>query len=130
MPVFSSCAVEALGEFLYPNGELLPVISSNGEYYFYNITTVSKCLDAQRCDSVFMKGFEASALDISKYVFFEDQVKDLAVFRVYQSPRDVFVNSEFVERAIEADLKGLKFLKVAPLQPNESYREIPPIVLE
>jgi hypothetical protein len=50
VPAFNRRAVDALRDFLEPNGELLPLVSSVGEYYAYNITTVVDCLDHERSE--------------------------------------------------------------------------------
>src|SRR5262249_39700345 len=50
IPAFSRRAVDALRDFLEPNGELLPLVSSVGEYYAYNITTVADALDEQKSE--------------------------------------------------------------------------------
>src|SRR5258707_1021726 len=45
IPAFSRRAVDALRDFIEPNGELLPLVSPVGEYFAYNTTTVADILD-------------------------------------------------------------------------------------
>src|SRR5262249_54099893 len=56
IPAFSRRAVDALRDFLEPNGELLPLVSPVGEYYAYNITTVANILDHARSNIVWYHG--------------------------------------------------------------------------
>src|SRR5262245_1820502 len=46
-PVFSGRAIETLRGFLAANGEILPLRSRMGEYFAYNVTTLSDALDEQ-----------------------------------------------------------------------------------
>src|SRR5260370_19682769 len=48
IPAFSRRAVDVLRDLLEPNGELLPLVSSVGEYYAFNTTKVADILDHYR----------------------------------------------------------------------------------
>src|SRR5262245_38153297 len=48
IPVFSKRAVEALGDILRANGELLPIHTPEGICYAFNLLTVIDALDEDR----------------------------------------------------------------------------------
>lgn len=121
---FSQRAVEALRDLLEPNGELLPVETKVGTYFAYNILTKSTALDVTRTKAFFGQpgdGEKETAYSIDRHEFHEAQIAEHAIFRLREYPPDVYVTSEFKQRAEAAGLKGLFFYKVWPLAPQESW---------
>lgn len=112
IPVFSQKAVEALGDLLLTNGELLPLSYSEGEYYAFNITTIVDVLNIPECDVVYFPNSE-KVMTIRKYQFLLDHLADLQIFKVVQLPiSQSFVTERFVEKVVKAGLTGFKFEKV------------------
>jgi len=115
-PAFSIRAVTALRDFLGPNGELLPVTSTDGtEYYAYNVTTVADILDRRRSQLQYLSDGITALGHIRRYEFNESGVRGLSIFRIPEQPHNVFVAQPFVSRAAENDLKGFDFQLVWPL---------------
>lgn len=121
---FSSRAVEALREFLEPNGELLPVETRVGTYFAYNILTKSTALDLSRTKAFFGEpgeGEKETAFGIDRFEFDEAKLPEHAVFRLREYPPAVYVTDEFKRRAESAGLRGMFFYKVWPLAPDEDW---------
>ena len=140
IPAFSQRAVEALREFLEPNGEILPLISSVGSYFAYNITTVADVLDLDGSDILWPKGTEEDRLvhfkkpdgvhtyytvtAIRRYEFIAKRLGDLSIFRIPEDTADVYVTGPFVARAREAGLQGMNFIKVWPLPTGANWKKL------
>ena len=121
---FSPKAVEALREYLEPNGELLPVETAVGPYFAYNILTKSTALDLSRSKATFGtpgEGEKETAYGVDRYEFDEAKLEGHTVFRLREYPPAVFVTDVFKQRAESAGLKGMFFCKVWPLAPNEEW---------
>jgi len=113
VPAFSRRAVDALRDFLEPNGELLPLISDVGEYYAYNITTIVDVLDVEH--SVI------KPIHIERYVFDPERLRDHTIFTIPQDHVSGFVTQQFVDRVEAAGLKGFDFVKLWPLPEDVLY---------
>ena len=120
IPTFSKNAVDALRDFLEPNGEMLPLICKHGEFYAYNVTTVANILDRE--NSEFDWGSHKKAKvkpnlpsDIIFYEFYPDKLNDLSIFRLPERLSDYFVTQRFVDRVYEKNLRGFRFKKVWPV---------------
>lgn len=121
-PAFSQRAVDALRTYLEPNGELLPLDSEVGKYYFFNATTISDALDEERSECRFFDAPPRRAVDISSFAFHEEQLRGLAIFRIRQWRQGLIVSEEFVETSRRHELEGLCFLKIWPLEPGVHWR--------
>lgn len=115
IPAFSRRAVDALRDLLEPNGELLLLDSSVGEYYAYNVTTKADVLDSA--------GTEVWSFQVLRYEFRVERLKGLSIFRIPESISTVFVTDSFVARVREHDLLGFDFIKVWPWAPGTRYWE-------
>jgi hypothetical protein len=106
--VFSLKAVNALADFLKPNGEPLPIICDEERYFVYNVTRIIDALDEENCE---LKLFDSGRImDILRFSFFPEKIGDTTVFKVLQCIlTDVFVTEPFVKKVEEAKLKGFKF---------------------
>jgi hypothetical protein len=122
-PAFSLRAVEALREFLEPNGELLPLKTSSGSYFAYNVTTVADVLNYKRSKINWLDE-PITALSIERYEFFVRKLENHTIFRISEDPTSVYVTEGFVARAAEQRLRGMDFLKVWPLPPRADWRQI------
>ena len=80
LPVFSRRACDVLREFLDPNGELLPLQSDIGEYYFYNVTTFVDALDAKKSDCQFWCDPPTTAIAIDYFEFHKSKLKRVVDF--------------------------------------------------
>lgn len=124
LPAFSGRAVDALREYLEPNGELLPLETKVGTYFAYNILTKSTALDLSRSKGVFAAGTsKETAIVMDYFAFNEDKLRGHAVFRIREYPVSVFVTDKFKSRAERAGLNGLYFIKVWPFAEGESWEQ-------
>jgi hypothetical protein len=112
IPVFSERAVEALGDMLRANGELLPVHTATDTYYAFNPLTTLDALDEQ--DSEIARYPDGAIRSIQRHVFYQDRLRDATIFQI---PQDLvtFVTDTFVDRVKEAGLLGFRFDLVWPL---------------
>jgi len=136
IPAFSQKAVEALREFLEPNGEILPLISSVGSYFAYNITTVADVLDLKRSNIIWDDDTKEDLLVhfkgrtyytvtlIRRYEFIAERLDGLTIFRIPEERSDAYVTEPFVARARECGLQGMNFIKVWPLPPGADWRKL------
>jgi len=105
IPVFSDRAVQALHDFLAPNGELLPLRAPCGSYFVYNVTTlIANALDQKRT--------RRRGANIIEYHFHAEAVAGVDVFRIWGLRPDLFVSQAFVDRAVERKLRGFDFQQV------------------
>lgn len=123
IPAFSRRTVDALRDFLAPNGELLPLVSSVGEYYVYNITTVADILDDGKSDIRWANEKKITAIEVSRYECFPDKMYGLSIFRLVEKPSSTFVSQEFVDRVIAHGLQGFHFIKLWPLPSGVNWRD-------
>ena len=113
-PVFSRRAVDALGEFLTANGELLPLVTDVGEYYAFNLLTKVDALDLKK--SRLRRGDTTKiATWIDYYWFKKAKLKNCSIFRIREANTTFFVTNQFKDRAEAAGLNGLHFIPVWPL---------------
>jgi hypothetical protein len=123
LPAFSRRAGDALKDFLKPNGELLPLISDRGEYYFYNITTVIDALDVAKSKCTFWCDPPTTAVDIDYFAFHKRKLVGASIFRIIEMPIYTIVTQAFVERVNELGLNGFHFIKIWPFPPRTHWRD-------
>ena len=114
IPAFSRRAVDALRDFLEPNGELLPLASSVGEYYAYNITTVADVLDQERSEFQWLdegRTFKSFS-KVVRYECIPEKMEGLSIFRIVEEVITPFVSSAFVDRVMQHELRGFLFTKL------------------
>jgi len=124
VPAFSRRAVDALRDFLEPNGELLPLVSPLGEYYAYNVTTVVDILDREASEIVWLDKNRLSAFDIEKYVCIDPLMNGLSIFRIVEQYGFTYVSQAFVDRVYEKGLQGFHFVKLWPLPDGENWTDL------
>ncbi len=121
-PAFSRRACDALRDLLEPNGELLPLDSDAGEYYFYNITTVIDALDLKKSKGAFFDSGIAIG-DLMDYFWFHPaKLAGATIFRVPDVPACALVTRTFIDRVHEAGLNGFDFIKLWPLPKGSNWR--------
>ncbi len=121
-PVFSRRACDALRDLLEPNGELLPLDSDAGEYYFYNITTVIDALDLKKSKGAFFDSGIAIG-DLMDYFWFHPaKLAGATIFRVPDVPACALVTRTFIDRVYAAGLNGFDFIKLWPLPEGTNWR--------
>jgi hypothetical protein len=117
-PIFSQKAVDALIDLLEGNGELLPLICDSGQYYAFNITREVDALDEQHsefklCSEVYPDEPppDPDFYLVTRFAFYPDKVVEPNIFKLPVHYRhDVpLVTDRFVQRAQEANLKGMAF---------------------
>jgi hypothetical protein len=111
---FSQPAVDALREFLEPNGELLPLTSTVGQYYAYNVTTVADVMDVERAKIKWFDKKRDVAMEVRHFAFKEAKLNGLSIFRLVELPASTFVTNTFAEAVTEHSLNGFNFVKVWP----------------
>lgn len=122
IPAMSKKAVDALWEFLEPNGELLPLVSEVGEYYIYNVTTMVAAFDGPNSDVAWMNDWIATS--IYRYEFHPEALEGLTIFTIPEDPATPYATEPFVARARQAGLQGFDFRKVWPTGPGEEISKV------
>jgi len=123
LPAFSRRAVDALRDFLEPNGELLPLVSNVGEYYAYNITTIVDILDREKSEITWSKDDPDIAITVYRYECLPEKMTGLTIFSIVEAFTSTFVTQAFVDRVRQHRLEGFHFCKVWQLPPGVSSEE-------
>jgi hypothetical protein len=113
-PAFSRRAVDALGEMLTRNGELLALKTKAEEYYAFNLLTRLDALDLKRSRVTRSHQREIAGW-IHYFAFKATKLKGATIFRIPESHGAILVTDEFKERAESAGLNGMEFIPVWPL---------------
>lgn len=111
VPVFSARAVERLRTLLEESGELLPLRSSSGAYFAYNVTRIVDALDIERTKAVWLA--PGRILDVAEYAFIPERLCGASIFKLPQQlSGPVFVTDHFIESLGRAGITGFapKFL--------------------
>jgi hypothetical protein len=110
VPVFSSRAVDVLRPMLEAAGEILPLDCPGRRYFAFNVTRVVDALDESR--SILKRFSDGGVMRIVEPHFKREALEDAHIFKVSQLRTVVFVDDAFVERVLNAELKGFLFEKV------------------
>lgn len=122
IPAFSERSVAALGEFLTSAGELLPLNSDSGTYYAFHNRTVVESLVISTSEIIWFSTPPKRVLDIERFEFDPDTIKEHSVFTIPEMPTKLFVTQRFIERIEEAQLRGFDCPKLWPLPPSTNWR--------
>jgi hypothetical protein len=122
LPAFSLRACEALSDLLEPNGELLPILSHIGQYFFYNITAIVDALDTADSECEFWCDPPTTATEINYFSFHESKLAGLSIFRIHEWPMGAIVSNQFVERVHAHRLNGFDFVKIWPYKRGTDWR--------
>ncbi len=120
MPAFSERAVNALRNFLEPNGELLPLKSSLGCYFAYNVTTIIDALNVKQSQIDWLTK-PAKAFEVERYKIFPKKIEGHSIFHMPETGSTVYVTEPFVRRVQEYGLQGMWFPKIWPLPPGMNW---------
>ena len=108
-PVFTPKTMAVLLDLLTPNGELLPLdCPEGGEYYVFNAWFVEGALDLERSDFANVS-MSREIVEAEKYIFFEEAIRDRAIFKIPEKRGYTFVTRPFVDRVREAGFTGFLF---------------------
>ncbi len=109
LPVFSLRAIEALGDLLEGNGEILPTTCEGDQLFFFNVTKVIDVLDESNSE-VLRFDHIPEVMRIAKYAFFIEALAQAVIFKIPQyRTGHVLVTDLFVERVKSTGLRGLGF---------------------
>lgn len=119
VPVFSCRAASALAEFLMPNGEVLPLTCSEGEYLAYNVTSIVDALDEAHSECWYIG---RKLVDVRSYELFPDRLEGRSVFKLAQFQRGgkMYVTGQFVRRVHDEGLVGFDMKRVWPRDRQEA----------
>ena len=121
-PVFSHRAVEALGEMLTANGDLLPLDTDLGEYYLYVVQKKIDALNVSRSRLTRCRKDEnATAVGINFFDFHKSMLDDATIFRIPEDPNSTLVTNRFKARVEQAGLNGFEFAKLWPLPEGSDW---------
>lgn len=133
---FSVKAVTAIKDILDRNGELLPLISSSGDFTAYKIRTYIDALDVEKSEVEYWSpradprgiGCEGGVAGrrirtIKRAVVRESLVRDATLFKIPNVALGVgFVTDAFVDRVREAGLQGFLFDLLWPIDCDAERR--------
>jgi len=119
-PVFSRRAVDALGDMLTANGDLLPLKTDLGEYFLYVVQTKLDVLNVERSRLSRDHDREVAAR-ITYFDFREPALAHASIFRIPEQPNYTLVTDRFKKRVDQAGLNGFEFWKVWPLTENSDW---------
>ena len=110
-PAFSARAVQILGDLLQKSGQLLPLLSADGEFYHWNVTTIIDALDQEA--SELQRFSDGGVMMVDRWAFRSDQLKEVTAFKIPQLPGAfTFVTDIFIDRFRGAGLTGLHICPV------------------
>jgi hypothetical protein len=104
-------AVEALRDLLDSNGEVLALSTDDGVELFVLNAQVIDALDEPNSSLLKFPGTNR-IMRIRKCAFVVRAVEGVDIFRLPHRASSTYVSGRFVERVLEAGLKGLEFKKV------------------
>ncbi|WP_145056191.1 imm11 family protein [Lignipirellula cremea] len=111
-----------MADFLKPNGELLPLQSEIGEYFFFNITTITDALNTKTSDCDFWCEPPTTAVGIDHFEFHKKQLTGLSIFRIRECPVMTIVTNHFVDVVEKEGLNGFEFTKIWPFRPGTIWQ--------
>jgi hypothetical protein len=109
LPIFSSRAINVLGDLLEGNGEILPTTCEGDQLFFFNVTKVIDALDESRSEVIRFDG-RSEVMRVARYAFFSEKLTGAVIFKIPQFLTGrVFVTDPFVERVRSTGLRGFGF---------------------
>jgi hypothetical protein len=119
-PVFSRRALDALGDLLQENGEILPLSCDEGEYYLFNTTRIVDAIDVEHTEfkpysevdpDMALLDDDPDSPTITHFAFHPEIVKSLTIFKISNKYNKAtpMVTDKFVQRVQEAGLEGFEF---------------------
>lgn len=120
IPAYSRRAVDALGEMLTQNGQLLALETDVGEYYGYVGHTKIEALDLQK-SRLRRSSPDKTAVGVGYFAFNPVELAGASIFRIPEQPNSYFVTDLFKERVEQARLNGFHFIPVWPLPEDSDW---------
>lgn len=120
VPVFSRRAVDALGDMLICNGDLLRLDTKVGEYYLFIVQTKIDALDVAK-SRLSRSREDQVAAGIDFFAFHATMLDDATIFRIPEQPNYTLVTDRFKDRVEQAGLNGFEFAKVWPLPEGSNW---------
>jgi hypothetical protein len=110
-PVFGPKAKEIFQDVLEQYGEFLELdVEGRDNCFLYNTLNTLTALDEINSDVI--RFTDGRIMDIKKYVFVEELVRDEIIFKIPEDPGSIFVSDEFVSIYKNNVLSGLVFKEV------------------
>jgi hypothetical protein len=110
VPAFSQRAVDALGDILEANGELLPLEYEHGTWFAYNCRTVADIVDYTKSTVSLDCGVQK---EIDHYTIYVERLTGLTLFRMRHDVGPALYSTQsFVDRARQAGLRNFDFEKI------------------
>lgn len=119
-PVFSRRAVDALGDMLVSNGDLLPLNTKVGEYFLFVVQTKIDALNVAKSRLSRSRDDQVAARIVS-FNFRAEKLDNATIFRIPEQPNYTLVTDHFKDRVEQAGLNGFEFAKVWPLPENSDW---------
>ncbi len=123
VPAMSRMAVTGLRDMLEANGELLPLQSTIGEYFAYNVTTILNPVEVANSRINWMRKPD-TASTIDRYAVQAELFEGRSIFRLSLLPTSLFVTRPFVDRIRDAKLNGFNPILVWPLPDGADWWEL------
>lgn len=111
VPVFSTRAVDAIGETLCHYGEFLPIVYKGVEYYAFNVTNIVDALNVSESELFYIE--DGVVFEVMSHVFRPEVIADQLIFKLPQiTHRNEYVTERFVDLVTQHGLTGFSFWKV------------------
>lgn len=109
IPVFDKKTLDIVKDLIKNSVEVLPLLSSLGEFYAINVIEVLNCINYDKSEfKTFRDGNRI--MGFIQYEFIEEVIKGKHIFKIVDEPlRRPFVSDEFRIRVQKNNLKGFKF---------------------
>ncbi|MBP3569141.1 MAG: hypothetical protein J6K04_08255 [Lachnospiraceae bacterium] len=109
VPIFSEKAKRLVEDLIGDSVEFLPSVSEEGKFWLVNVTTVLDCIDYEKSEVIRFKS-SGRIMDIRKFVFLEEEVKNVDMFKIKEIPLQFpCVSDRFKELIESSDLTGFRF---------------------
>jgi hypothetical protein len=109
--IMRRAAVDALGDILDPNGEVLPLSTDDGVELFVLNARMVDALDEANSSLMKFPGTNR-IMRIKKVAFVTSRIEGIDLFRLPHRASPTYVSGRFVERVKAAGLRGLVFNQV------------------
>ena len=111
IPTFSEKAVAVLKNQIEKDGQILPLLTDEGQYYFFNVLSIVDGLNETESDLIRIGS--GKIVYIGKYVLKNNDYTKSHIFKLENLEKDsVFVTEAFKENIINNDLQGFDFIEV------------------
>lgn len=108
-PIVSEMAATLLFPIIKNEVEFLDVsiIGESRKFFLVNVLKILDCLDCEKSNIV--RFSDGNIMMIKKYTFFEDKLKDTAIFRIKNAEKEIIVTESIFDIVVNSNLQGIKF---------------------